>query len=145
MRPTIDFVVVANHAEAQNGLLYLMGAGFTDLFVPPAPEGQNAPVHIGIGISMVVPWSETNKVHALSVWIENEDGQRVWEVPGISVEVGRAPGLIAGSELRPQMAINAIMPCPPIGGYRVGAELAGHTKTSSFRVSPPPGGIKLAS
>ena len=140
MRPEVDFVVVANHAECLNGLLYLAGAGFTDLYQPPAPEGQTAAVNIGVGVSTIVPWSETNKEHSLTVAIENEDGQVLWEATDIKVEVGRSPGTVAGTDFRPQIAINAIMPCPPLGGYRVRATFAKHTKSAAFRVAPPPGG-----
>lgn len=145
MRPEVDFVVIANHAECQNGLLYLAGAGFTELYQPPAPEGQQGAVHLGIGVSMIVPWSETNKELSLEVAIENEDGQTLWKASDIKVEVGRSPGTVAGTDFRPQIAIGATMPCPPLGGYRVRATFAKHTKSVAFRVAPPPqGNLRIA-
>ena len=38
--PEIEYVTVANHAEAINDMLYLQGAGWTDIQQPMGPKGQ---------------------------------------------------------------------------------------------------------
>ena len=59
--PRIEYVTVANHAEALNGLLYLQGAGWSDIRVAQQPDGQPGIAHFGIGVSLLVGWNETNQ------------------------------------------------------------------------------------
>ncbi|MDT7537775.1 MAG: hypothetical protein QOI82_1360, partial [Actinomycetota bacterium] len=72
--PEIEYVTLANHAESINGLLYLQGAGLTDLAANVMPTGQLASVHLGIGLSILVGWNETNIVYPLQFAMLHEDG-----------------------------------------------------------------------
>jgi hypothetical protein len=132
--PEIELLTVANHAEAINGLLYLSGAGWTDLRRPMPPQGGPVPVnHIGIGIAILVGWNETNQRYRLNVRLENADGRDLIAVQA-DVEVGRPPGLPAGSDLRTVMGINAEIQFPLAGIYRVVAAIAESRRSVSFRV-----------
>ena len=133
MRPEIRFVMLANHAECPNGLLYMSGAGWTDLWAPPAPPGETPMCHFGIVVQVVVPWTETNKPHASSIRIENEDGSVVFEVQG-PLEIGRPAGAVAGSEQHHNAVVDVVMPFPAPGGYRVVATVEQHVKGYAFRV-----------
>jgi hypothetical protein len=138
--PEIEFVTLANHAEAINGLLYLQGAGWTDIRVGNGPTGQLASVHLGVGISIVVGWNDTNVVFPLTFQMLHEDGGDPLFAGEGRVEAGRPPGLPAGSEIRNVIAIGADVVFPRPGGYRFDVMLASTatattiTKGVSFRV-----------
>lgn len=134
--PTIEYATVANHAEALNGLLYLQGAGWTDMQVPFTPQNQPAPVHLGIGVSVLVGWNETDQQFPMQVSIVDEDGQQLVAVEA-QVQAGRPQGLPPGSDLRTVLAINAEMQFPKGGGYELRTELGDQVVTVAFRVHFP--------
>lgn len=135
--PQIEMLTVANHAEAVNGLLYLSGAGWTDLTRHVGPDGQIPPNHIGIGVSILVSWNETNQKHHIVLRIENADGKTLINVEG-DIEMGRPPGLPAGSDLRGVMAINGEVQFPAAGVYRVVAVVGQDMRSVTFRVRDAP-------
>lgn len=92
------------------------------------------PFHLGIGISVLVPWTQTNRVHNLELVIESEDGVRLVEVSG-ELQVGRPVGIPEGVDQRAVIAFNIQVQFPTAGGYRLRAQLSGTLhKTVSFRV-----------
>lgn len=129
----IDLLTVANHAEALNGMLYLAGAGWTDLRRPIGPDGRPVSSHLGIGVAVAVPWGETNRKLRLVIRIEDEDGLVLMSADG-NLEVGRPPGIPQGVDQRAVLAVDANIAFPKAGGYRVVAELDSHLRTVSFRV-----------
>lgn len=80
MRPEIRFVLLANHVECAGGLLHMVGAGLTELWIPPAGPGGRPTCHFGVAVQAAIPWSETNKAHDLSLSVESEDGEVVFEI-----------------------------------------------------------------
>lgn len=137
--PTIEYVTVANHAEAWNGLLYLQGAGWTEIQPPVQPNGQLGVAHFGIGLSILVGWNETNERFPLRLSLVHEDGGEPLIAADAQIEQGRPPGLTHGSDLRSVLALNVDAGFPRTGGYEVRAELAGQLRTVSFRVQGPAG------
>ena len=70
----IELLTLANHAEVQNGLLYLSGAGW-DTVTRAYKEGNKPrPQHFSIALSVLVPWMETNQRHEMLIRVEDEDG-----------------------------------------------------------------------
>jgi hypothetical protein len=139
--PELEYVTLANHAEAINGLLYLQGAGWTDIRTIPGPQGQMASVHMGIGVSILVGWNETNTSFPLEFVMVHEDGGEPVLGGQGQIEAGRPPGIPAGGDLRSVIAIGADIVFPRPGGYEFRATLAGRVKSVSFRVhqaGPPP-------
>lgn len=134
----IEMLTLANHAEAVNNLLYLHGAGWDAVL--RAPEQEAVPHPFGIGISVLVPWTEANRPHGLVVWIESEDGgDPLLRFDG-QIEVARPVGTPEGIDLRSVLAVNAALPFVA-GGYRLVAELdETERRTYSFRVVPRPPG-----
>ncbi|WP_419845674.1 DUF6941 family protein [Candidatus Poriferisocius sp.] len=129
----IELLILANHAEVQNGLLYLSGAGW-DTITRTYQEGeQPQPLHIGIAISVMVPWSETNIPHHVELWIEDEDGRRVLEQV-MGMEAGRPPGRTPGSDIHCPLAMTGIVGFPQAGGYRVCLRVGEAQRTYAFRV-----------
>ena len=135
--PQIELLTVANHAEAINGLLYLSGAGWTDLVRPVQLGGQIPVNHLGIGVAILVSWNETNQRHHVVIRIEDADGKALVNVEG-DIEMGRPPGLTPGSDLRGVMAINGEVQFPATGIYRVVASVAQDVRSVTFRVHDPP-------
>src|SRR5713226_8455328 len=109
--PLVEILTVANHAEAINGLLYLSGAGWTDLWRPVHPGGQVPVNHVGIGVAILISWNETNERHGVSLRIENADGQVLVNVDG-GIEMGRPAGSVPGSDLRGVLAFNGEVQFP---------------------------------
>jgi uncharacterized protein DUF6941 len=141
--PEIELLTVANHAEAINGLLYLSGAGWTDLRRPMPPQGPPPINHLGLGIAVLVAWSETNQPYRVTVRIENADGGELMNIQA-DVEMGRPPGLVPGSDLRAVIAVNGELQFPAAGIYRVVAAVGEQQRSVTFRVhdvpvpAPPP-------
>jgi hypothetical protein len=131
--PEIETLMIANHAEAINGLLYISGGGWTDL-VRSLTQGGPPPVnHIGIALAIKVPWVETNRRHPIVVRIENQDGKEQLKLEG-QFEMGRPAGIPEGSDLRNVMAINAEITFPAAGTYRVVAAVGSEQRNITFRV-----------
>ncbi len=136
--PEIEFVVLANHAEAINGLLYLSGAGWTDVRTTRGPDGRLGSVHMGIGVSILVGWNETNHVYPLEFQMIHEDGGAPVLGGQGQIEAGRPPGQKAGSDLRSVLAIGADVSFPKPGGYEFRVTLGEKVKSVSFRVHQNP-------
>lgn len=143
--PCVEFIVIANHAEVQNGLLYLSGGGWSEHWRLPQPDGTFPPTKLGLGVSILTPWGDANRPVNLTLRVEHEDGGDPLATLDAQMEVGRPPGLTAGSDLRSVLAANIDLMIAKAGGYRVVAELGdgeadGARRSASFRVhdSPPP-------
>lgn len=136
--PEIEYLLLADHAEAANGKLTVMGAGWTDAWRVRVPDAPIPITHFGIGVSVLVPWTETNRPHHLVLRIEHEDGATEIGAIETDLEIGRPPGLPHGSDQRAVLAVNADIQFPLEGGWRVAARLGEQTKTASFRVHDNP-------
>jgi hypothetical protein len=119
----IEILLLANHVEAVNGLLYVSGGGWTD-HVRTFPSGGSPPLsRLGIGISVLVPWNETNQPHSLAVTVENEDASVTLAQVDAQLSVGRPPQLALGAEQHVVLALTVDLVFPTAGGYRVVARL----------------------
>jgi hypothetical protein len=145
--PQIEFVSLAHHAEAINGLLYLQGAGWSELDQPVDADGNLGTLHIGIGVSLLIGWNETNRAYPLTVSVEHEDGEQMFAVEG-AVEAGRPAGATPGADLRSVLAVSGEVQFGRPGRYvvhaTVGDDVGGSARTVQFRVNYPtvgtPGG-----
>ncbi|MGH7686574.1 MAG: DUF6941 family protein [Candidatus Dormibacteria bacterium] len=137
--PEVEFVILANHIEALNGLLYVSGGGWTDHYRPMPPGSPDYISHLGIGVSAVVPWTDTNVQYQLVVRLETEDGKDVFEVLPTLV-AGRPPNLPPGSDQRVVYAMNVEITFPHAGGYRILARIEGvnSPRSVTFRVHDVP-------
>ncbi len=136
----IEFVLLANHVENVHGLLYVSGGGWTDSRRPVAPGASPPPTHLGIALSVAVPWHETNQPHTLTIQIENDDATTVVAAIEAQINVGRPPNLPPGADQHMMMGLPLDLVFPSAGGYRVVARLddAGDVKTWAFRVHDVP-------
>jgi hypothetical protein len=133
--PEIEFVTLANHAEAINGLLYLQGVGWTDIFQPWDGQGRPGNVHFGMAVSILIDWNETNRRWPFVLQIVHEDGGDPLARVEAQVEAGRPPGLPRGSKIRSVMAVGANIQFPQPGGYVLRGELGEQTREVAFRVN----------
>ena len=95
---SLDYLLVADSADVVNGKLYLLGGGWDSLKVPQLPGPPAVPFSVAVGID--VPWSLTNQKLRFSVDVLDADGGEVVQLVGGEFEVGRPPGLRAGTPQR---------------------------------------------
>ncbi|HEV8634974.1 MAG TPA: hypothetical protein VG370_12130 [Chloroflexota bacterium] len=67
--PHIEFLILADRAEAINGKLYLMGGAWDRTFV----QDFGQPVPLSFALSVQVPWVATNQPHTIEITIEDLD------------------------------------------------------------------------
>lgn len=141
--------MLCDHAEAQNGKLFVNGAGITIYKVAPEP-----PHNIGLHLAAVVeiPYSATNEPHTVSVTLIDEDGQTVvpWRPDGapegkpIEVEgtlnVGRPANLPVGESQNIPLAFGFQgIALSELGRYSFQIELDGNeVRRLSLRVIADP-------
>jgi hypothetical protein len=104
-RITLDYLLVADGAQVVGGKLYLLGGGWDRLMVPQLPGPPPVPIAVALGIN--VPWSLTNRKLSFSVDVLDSDGGEVAQLAGGQFEVGRPPGLRAGTPQRFQLTVTA--------------------------------------
>lgn len=142
----IALLTLANHAEVQNGLLYVSGAEWDTVTRTYLSTEQPKPQHLAIALSVVVPWTEANTPQPVSIRVEDEDGLTRLIETRLDLEVGRPPGRPHGSDSRTALAITGEVGFPKPGGYRVVAEVGKTSRRSySFRVIDQPIEIAQAS
>lgn len=135
---TLELFTLANHAEAINGLLYLSGAGWRRVTRRYPDNGEPVPLHFGVGVGVLVPWSEANRKHRLALWLEGEDGGEPLLRADGELEVGRPPGTPEGADLPAVLAVDITVQFPQSGGYRMIAEINGLRRSYGFVVVDEP-------
>lgn len=105
---------LADSAESVQGKLYAIGIGWNSIFSTGFPFAQS---RIALGITVQVPYNETNESHTIAVHLEDEDGRRkqlgmsapdnapIAEIRS-SFNVGRPPQLQAGDAQMISFAMN---------------------------------------
>lgn len=142
--------MLCNHAEAQNNLLYLSGAGVDRALIPPGAQPP-WPLSVGVGINIVVPWTQTNQNHALLVEMVDADEQPVKLPTGpdtaepfraeMRFNVGRPPLLGTGEGQLVSLAVNVpSLPISSLGNYSFVIRVDGTEMCRlPYRVVSPPG------
>ena len=97
----IGFLMLADHSEAVNGKLYMVGGGWNVLRLPELPHEWGFQIALGLDVA----WDETNQPHSLQVNIHDPDGVELGEGLQADFETGRPPGMPAGQDQRLVMSI----------------------------------------
>lgn len=131
----IDFLILADRAEAINGKLYTMGAAWDRIGV----NDFRQPLTISIALAILVPWLATNQQHQVTLTLRDVDGHPVDFRVEASFIAGR-PAQVDGEIQRILLAIPAapvVLPGP--GGYVMAAAIDGvECKTVRFTATIGP-------
>lgn len=130
----IDFLILADRAEAVNGKLYMMGGGWDRTLV----DDINQPVVFSFAVGILVPWNATNHTHSLEIKIENLDGTPTDFRLQAQFNQGRQPWLTLGETQRVMLAIPGIpVKFPGLGSYVAVARINGTiVKRTPFHLAP---------
>ena len=126
-----EWLILSDAAQVNGGKLYLLGGGWDVLTVSSAfPVTRR----IGIAVSFIVPWNETNEKHDFEVLMLTEDGEEVARING-QIEQGRPSGIPSGSSQRAQIAADLGLQFKKPGVYSIVANVDGkESKRTNFRV-----------
>ncbi len=114
---TSEFVFVADAAQAVAGKLYVVGGGWSHIWLPEFPGRPPIPFHVAIGLR--IPWNRTNERFGFALEVRNVDEERLGEGPAAfgDFEQGRPPGLTPGTEQRLMLAVPIGVEFPEPGRY----------------------------
>jgi hypothetical protein len=98
----VAFLILTDYAEALNGKIYTLGAGWNVLRFSELPQEWRFTVGLGVDVA----WDETNQRHGLQVGIEDPDGNTLGEELTMELEAARPPGLPEGQDQRLVIAFN---------------------------------------
>ena len=76
--PEIEFLILADHVEAVNGKVYMMGGGLEHIGV----VDFQSPVLLGLAVGISVPWNATNREHQVSITVQNADAMSLAALDG---------------------------------------------------------------
>jgi len=133
----VDFLILADFAQAIGGKLYLQGGGWSRF----NPASYPAAVQFGVGLGVRVPYEETEDKHHVEVKMQTADGAELWKIDA-DLETGRPPG----SRGEAQLAIIAVSGGAQLQGpgeFVLRASVDGkERKRVSFKAMPtPPGNL----
>lgn len=96
--------MLADHAEAVNGKLYVTGGCWNSVIVPQLPVVHP---HFSVAAALHVPWQATNQRHSLRLDLIDGDGRSLLPEPMQGrFEAGRPPGMRSGDEAVIVLAFN---------------------------------------
>jgi Family of unknown function (DUF6941) len=138
-------LLLADHADAVGGKLYINGGGWNVTGPQPVPSA--------IALLIEVPWDQTNEKHDILLELLDVDGNAVevlapdgssapLKVESV-LEVGRPPGVKPGTPLNAPLAVNfGPIPLEPGSQYVWHLSIDGHSEedwnlTFSTRPIPP--------
>lgn len=141
-RVQVEYLLLADAAEALNGKLYLMGGGWDTISV----TNFELPITISLACGVQVPWIETDDEHTLTIRLQDADGQPVAPDLNANFRTGRAPTLPKGAATHAPFAIKAGLKLPGPGSYTFVATIDDEPQLSRrlqfhANVVPQPPGI----
>ena len=131
----VEWIIIGDYAHMADGKLYLQGGGWERLTVN---DGFPTKRMVGIAVSVLIPWSETNQPTNFEVEVQTEDGNPVAKING-QLKVGRPPDHPPGMPVRSMLAANLGLEFKTAGSYVLIARLEEQEiKRASFYVIPGP-------
>jgi len=118
----LDFLILADRAEAVNGKLYLLGGGWDRLGLTSLPGHAFFDVAMGV----LIEYLETNERHSFSISLEDEDNRVVLGPITGQVEAGRPPGMRPGQLQRFMLAVRGPFLIPHAGAFSWAVALDGN-------------------
>lgn len=136
-KPSVDFLLLADRAEALNGKLYMMGGAWDRVSV----QDLQSATFISLAVGILVPWNATNQQHRATIGIEDEDGNNT----GFSVEAGFTAGRPAFARAGQSQRVVLALPLVPVRFPEYGTYVAQmyindeKAKSIEFNVTGPAG------
>ena len=116
---SIEYLLLADHAESLNGKLYVMGGGWDQL----TSSDLSGPAKLSIACGVQIPWNETDDDHRLSLIVEDSDNNPIAPALQVGFKTGRSPSMVRGSSAHVPFAVRADIQFPSPGTYVVAATL----------------------
>lgn len=128
----VDFLVLADYAEAINGKAYIVGGGWDRYTVNTAFPAR---LMAGVAVGFRVAWDETNRAHPFRVIIQNEDTQETVASVDGQFETGRPAGIVAGQDQFVPICVNLPVEVRGPGEFSIRLALdEREVETRAFRV-----------
>jgi hypothetical protein len=127
-------MLLCDAAEQVGGKLYILGGGWSIIWIP------RVPINMALAVKIAVPWDQTNRPVRLKAMLMTADGEPVdfGEGPveaGGEATVGRPPHVKPGTPLDLPFALTFAGIALEPGGYRWELEVDGKmAATAPFRV-----------
>lgn len=114
----VDSLFLANAAESQSGLLYVLGGAWSRCW---PPEGREYPYERPLPIVLVIriPWGETNSQHTFRVDVVDDDHNPVIGPAKGEFRVGRPPDLTDGASQVMAITITPTVKLTGTGLYHI--------------------------
>jgi hypothetical protein len=132
-QPIVEFVILADRAEAVNGKLYMMGGGW-DVLAPPSLAG---PASFSVALGILVPWLATNIDHRCAVRLEDADGKLLREM-AVDFRTGRPSNMEHGASQRMMITLPVSVVFPAAGRYAIVVTIGEQERRAAFQVRLPP-------
>lgn len=124
-RLEVEYLILADGAQVQNGKLYVLGGGWDRIQFPAYPRTVQAAIVLGVR----VPWGETNRRHTFEITGRTADAHEdLFKAEG-EFEVGRPPGTPEAMPQMFQVAMQLPINVPSPGTYEVVARIDGDKAT----------------
>ena len=133
-RVILDFAVLGDFAQVAEGKLTIVGAGWNMINAKQYP----LQLPFGLGIGILIPWSETNAKHPFRFVLEDADGNQLLSSGG-DVEAGRKPRMPAGMSQRVVLGVAGTLELHKPGTYVFVVSAGDDEKRITFEASPIPG------
>jgi hypothetical protein len=121
---TVESLMLANHAESVNGLLYISGGGCNIHRRIVSPEGAATLSHLGLALIIAVPWHQTNLTHDLIIKFRDEDANVIANINS-QLNMGRPPLLRPGTTQYANVGLPMDIVFPHAGDYEIVASIEG--------------------
>ncbi len=115
---TVESLMLANHAESVNGLLYISGGGCNIHRRVVPPSGAITLSHLGLALIIAVPWHQTNLTHNLIIEFRDEDANIIANINS-KLNMGRPPGLRPGTIQYANVGLPMDIVFPHPGDYEI--------------------------
>ena len=120
----VESLMLANHAESVNGLLYISGGGCNVHRRMVPPSGAATLSHLGLALIIEVPWHQTNVTHDLVIEFRDEDANIIANINS-KLNMGRPPGLRPGTTQYANVGLPMDIVFPHPGDYEIVVRIEG--------------------
>lgn len=132
----VEYMVLANGAEAVNNHHYILGGGFDAIAAASVPATH---ARLSVAIKVSVPYEATSAQHRLELSVVDQDEQVVGQQFDMKFEAGRPAGMRPGDHQSLVLAFNFLnVQFEAYGPYSVVCRLDGSDEgRSRFKVTEP--------